>query len=138
MTGAAGDGRVSRRARPVDVSGFVDQVDTALRAFAVDVSYAVSMAHAAVVIDRKRRVWQARKDLRDAEARAHADCRDVGSFECHAASPCGTGDCKFATDELAALVVADCPGDTVRPQRSNPSSYSLEPAVAALARRSAG
>ncbi len=124
--------RRPRRGQPTDLSAFADQVETALRAFGQDVSYAVLMARAAVVIERKRLVWQARKDLRDAEARAHAECADTGTFDCHAEAPCGTGDCKFATTEHSHLAVA-APGTTVRPQRSNPHTYSLEPAVTALA-----
>lgn len=125
-----------RRDRPTDPAVFAAAVDTALAAFGTDVSYAVAMARAAVVIGRKRRVWQARKDLREAEARAHAECAATGPFDCHAESPCGTGDCKFATGEHAALAVT-APGPTVRPQASNRRTYSLEPAVAALADRHA-
>jgi len=129
--------RRTRRGQSADLSAFADQVDAALSAFAEDVYYAVAMARAAVVIDRKRRVWQARKDLREAEARAHHECRDTGEFDCHAESPCGTGDCKFAAGEHANLATT-APGSTIRPQRSNRSTYSLEPAVSALADRRAG
>src|SRR5947207_4145519 len=128
--------RRTRRGQPADLGAFTGQVDAALHAFAEDVCYAVAMARAAVVSDRKRRVWQARKDLRDAETRAHTECRDTGEFDCHAESPCGTGDCKFATGDHAHLAVP-APGRTARPQRSNPTTYSLEPAVAALADRGA-
>ncbi len=124
--------RAPRRARPVDVSAFADQVAAALAAFGTDVSYAVSMARAAVVIDRKRRVWQARKDLRDAEAAAHAECATTEAFDCHAVAPCGTGDCKFATGEHAGLH-APAAGDTARPQRANTGGYSLDAAVNTLA-----
>lgn len=53
--------RGSRRARPVDVSTFAIDVETALAAFRTDVSYAVLMARSAVTIGRKRDLWQARK-----------------------------------------------------------------------------
>jgi hypothetical protein len=51
---------------PVDLATFIPDIDQALGAFAVDVSYAVAMARAAVTIANKRKVWQARRD------RAHA------------------------------------------------------------------
>ncbi len=52
------------RPGPVDVSTFRPQIDQAMAAFQADVSYAVSMARAAVTIVRKREVWQARRDSR--------------------------------------------------------------------------
>ncbi len=128
--------RASRRGQPVDLILFADQVDAALLAFATDVSFAVEMARAAVTIDRKRRTWQARKDLRAAETAAQRECRDTGAFHCHAESACGTGDCKFATGEHAALT-GSAPGTIPRPQPSNVTGYSLEPAVSALAERRA-
>jgi hypothetical protein len=42
-------------------------VEVALTAFGIDVSYAVSMARAAVTITRKRAVWQARREHLDDE-----------------------------------------------------------------------
>lgn len=54
--------RIPRPRGPVDVTRFQSEVDAALEAFAVDVSYAVAMARAAVTITRKRAVWQARRD----------------------------------------------------------------------------
>jgi hypothetical protein len=50
----------SRRTRPVDVASFTTDIDSALRAFATDVSYAVAMARSAVTIGRKRQIWAAR------------------------------------------------------------------------------
>ncbi len=55
-----------RPAAPVDVTPFRPQVDVALSAFASDASYAVQMARAAVVIARKREVWQQRREQREA------------------------------------------------------------------------
>ncbi len=130
----------ARRARggtPVDPDTFAAVVEQALAAFTVDVSYAVAMARAAVVISTKRRVWSARRELREAEARAHAECVATGPFDCHAQSPCGVGDCKFARGEHAAITAPAAPGTTVRPQRGA-GTYSLEPAVTALADRRAG
>lgn len=50
----------------VDVRHFRAILDQAMEAFQSDVSYAVLMARAAVTITRKREVWQARRDARDA------------------------------------------------------------------------
>lgn len=117
--------------RPADLRRFAAHVEAAVVAFREDVSYAVSMARAAVVIDRKRQVWQARKELREAETRARAECARTAAFDCHAMSPCGVGDCKFATGEHAQLDVYTT-GTTTRPQASNTGGYSIEPAVSAL------
>ena len=50
----------------VDVRHFRGVLDQAMDAFQSDVSYAVLMARAAVTITRKREVWQARRDAREA------------------------------------------------------------------------
>lgn len=129
-------GRRPRRpaAPPVDVSSFADQIDQALIAFGQDVGYAVQMARSAVVIARKRQVGAARRELREAEARAHAECAAAAPFDCHAVSACGTGDCKFAEGEHATLTVAASGGVTTRPQRRTAGTrYSLDEAVTALA-----
>ncbi len=55
-----------RTTAPLDVTGFRPQVSDALTAFGSDASYAVAMARAAVVIANKRRVWQQRREQRDA------------------------------------------------------------------------
>lgn len=128
--------RSRRTLQPADPAMFTAHVEAALAAFAADVSYAVNMARAATVIGRKRAVWQARKELRAAEARAHAECRDTEPFDCHAVAACGTGDCKFAVGEHATLTVAASGGAGVRPQATPDGlheTYSLEEAVNALA-----
>jgi len=109
-------------------------VDRALAAFATDVSYAVAMANAAVAIDRKRRVWQARKELRAAETVAHRECEHTEPFTCHAVSACGTGDCKFAHGEHGRLVQAAACGPSRRPQAPY-DTYSIEGAVELLVER---
>lgn len=126
------------RSRHTDVTRFAAEVATAYAAFAQDVSYAVAMANSAVTIERKRGVWQARRDVKEAEAAAHRLCRDARPFTCLATSPCGTGDCKFAAGEMTVLDVAHCPGGTARPQASNPWPYTIEAAVKPLARHRAG
>jgi hypothetical protein len=119
---------------PPDITLFAGDINTALHAFSVDASYAVAMARSAVTITRKRAVWQARKELRDAEARAHTECADTTAFECHATAACGVGDCKFAVGEHATLTVIAAAGASRRPQYPY-QSYSVEQAVAALADR---
>lgn len=109
-------------------------VDRALAAFATDVSYAVAMAGAATAIDRKRRVWQARKELRAAEAAAHTECAGTEAFTCHAVSACGTGDCKFAHGEYGRLVTGARTGPSRRAQAPH-EYYSIEDAVDALVQR---
>lgn len=54
------------RVNPVDVNHFRPMVDQAMEAFQADVSYAVHMARAAVTIVRKREVWQARREAKEA------------------------------------------------------------------------
>jgi hypothetical protein len=59
--------RVRRtRTEAVDTASFRPQIEQAMLAFTADVSYAVSMARAAVTIVRKRELWQARRDARQA------------------------------------------------------------------------
>lgn len=58
--------RVRNRINPVDIHRFRPQIDAAMEAFQSDVSYAVLMARAAVTIVRKREVWQARRESRNA------------------------------------------------------------------------
>jgi hypothetical protein len=59
--------RPRQRLNPVDVSAFTHQIEQAMDAFSNDVSYAVEMARSAVNIVRKREVWQARRDAREAQ-----------------------------------------------------------------------
>lgn len=56
--------RTRKSLTPVDTGKFRVQIEQAMKAFEADVSYAVSMARAAVTIVRKREVWQARRDNR--------------------------------------------------------------------------
>jgi hypothetical protein len=124
---------VTSASEPVDdLTAFQHRIDLAMSAFRHDSAYAVSMARAAVVITNKRRAGRVRKTLRDAELAAHAECLAAGAFDCHAVSPCGVGDCKFATGALAALTVDNQPGLSRRPQLVNTGGYSMQPAVNAL------
>lgn len=124
--------RTVRSRGPVDVDRFAADVSAAIAAFAVDVSYAVAMARAAVTITRKRAVWQARRDALDAEAAAREHCADAEPFTCHTISPCGTGDCKYAGGEMTLLDLDAAHGPGVRPQHRNAGSYNIEAAVLPL------
>ena len=58
--------RARIRVTPVDTAAFRPQIEQAMKAFQQDVSYAVLMARAAVTIARKREIWQARREARQA------------------------------------------------------------------------
>lgn len=104
----------------------------ALRAFQADSAYATSMARTASAILAKRRVWSVRTEVRAAERDARAACADAGVRVCAVRSPCGTGDCPFATAALPTAPVV-VPGPTARPVRfAHWGSYSLEPVVDSL------
>lgn len=62
--------KISRRSSPVDVESFLDEIDAALDAFSSDVSYACLMARSAVTIERKRQLWQVRRELKGVAAPA--------------------------------------------------------------------
>ncbi len=143
--------RVPRQRVPIDTARFATDVETAYLAFGTDASYAAAMARNAVTIQRKRNVWQARRDqvsvfdgagpdwqarrdIRAAEQGARELCEDAEPFRCTTISPCGTGDCKFAAGEMALLDVGDRRGPVERPQPSNRHRYTLEAAVVALTR----
>jgi hypothetical protein len=61
--------RTHRRHQPVDLATFRTEIDAALAAFTEDVSYACSMARSAVMIGRKRDMWQTRKDQRTVDSK---------------------------------------------------------------------
>jgi hypothetical protein len=115
-----------------EVASLSGTVLEAVRAFASDVSYAVSMSRAAVAIEKKREVWRARIELRTAEATARAQCAQAGGFFCVSQSPCGTGACPFASGDLRNLVLPKCSGSTPRPRASLYDDYSIECAVGPL------
>ncbi len=58
------DTTTARRAKSrtdTDVTHLASDVTRALKAFGLDVSYAVQMARAATIIERKRTVWSERR-----------------------------------------------------------------------------
>lgn len=105
----------------------------ALDAFGRDPSYAVAVMTAAVNVRRKRGVWQSRTDLRKAEQEARTRCAEGPDFICNTPTPCGTGTCRFATEEFRRIAEVDSAGSTARPQLlATGGSYSLDGAVAVL------
>ena len=80
------------------------QVERAMSAFVSDYSYTAAMAAAAVAVLRKRHQAGQRALLRAASQAAVSACaRQDGMFQCRAAAPCGTGDCRLARGVLAQL-----------------------------------
>jgi hypothetical protein len=90
-------------------------IEAALAAFTSDHSYAALMAAAAVALLRKRHQTSLRAQLREASSDAVASCARLdGRFQCAAAAPCGTGDCRLARGVLAGLAVPDHPAPFAR------------------------
>ncbi len=58
--------RRGKYTHPVDLHAFGPHIEQAMNAFQQDVTYAVEMARAAITIARKREIWQARRDARQA------------------------------------------------------------------------
>lgn len=121
-----------RRSVEIDTDSFSDLVDEAGRAFGHDVLYAVSMLKAAQTIRRKRDIWQAKKDLREAEKQAVELCSKAGTFVCSNRTPCGTGSCKFASGDLALITIESVNGSVQRPQEWASGSYELSDALEEL------
>jgi hypothetical protein len=119
----------------VDVQPFKKIVDLALVAFGSDFGYAEQMLMSAQGISRKREVWSYRTEARQAEAKAKAQCRERGG-PCNSISPCGFGDCAFATPENAKLVIVSTTGGECResPGALYPQ-YTRETVVASVLAR---
>jgi len=118
-----------RASREVDTSRFESLMEEALRAYGVDESYAVAMARQAITVQNKRRVWQARLELRQAEASARSQCQDSDARFCAVNAPCGTGECPFASAELREIVTDSRAGKTTRPIPALYDQYTIESAV---------
>jgi hypothetical protein len=113
----------------VDVSKYEPLLAEALRAYALDESYAVAVSRQAITVQNKRRVWQARLELRAAEASARQQCVTSDARVCAVGSPCGTGECPFAASEMASLLCEARSGKTTRPIPSAYDHYTIESAV---------
>lgn len=105
-----------RRPPEPDLTPFEPIVQAALRAFALDSSYAVEMATRAVIIIEKRATWDSRKVVRAAEVAARQACSDGEAFVCSNTAPCGVGTlCRYSTGALRKLELPD--GQQLRPNR---------------------
>jgi hypothetical protein len=124
---------VTRRSRSIDTQPFSGVMAEALTAYAQDPAYAVAMTKQASTIQNKRDVWAIRTELRRAEETARTACAASSeSFTCKVTSPCGTGNCRFATGDLRRLDIPATPGRTERPDGRHASPYSIEAAVQPL------
>lgn len=95
-----------RRPPEPDLARFQPIVAAALKAFAVDASYAIDMATRANIVITKRRTWESRKIIRAAEAVARVACSSAASFTCDNPAPCGvTRACRFSSGPLRELVL---------------------------------
>lgn len=103
----------------VDVSPFRPVVDRAELAFAQDFGYAEAMLRAATAIHKKRDVWECRSRLRESERVARVHCIRDGK-DCDSLSPCGFGDCRYATDKNADVVVLSTKGRQYRVPSADP------------------
>jgi hypothetical protein len=118
-----------RRAAEIDTDSFSELVDEAVQAFGEDIIYAVSMLKASATIRRKRVIWRAKKDLREAEKQAVELCSKAGTFVCSNRTPCGTGSgCKFAEGDLTLITTESVKGSSKRPQEWSADSYNIEDA----------
>jgi hypothetical protein len=111
----------------VDVAPYQPLVDRAEHAFGQDFGYAEAMLKAGAAILNKRAVWSLRTELREVEQIARTHCFRDGR-ECEAVSPCGFGDCRYAEDKNAAVVVLSTKGRQQRVPNAAPAfpSYDRE------------
>lgn len=117
-----------------DLAAYVPVVDSALAAFAQDVSYAVGMVRQATTIQSKREVWAIRSELRDAESLARKMCAEDEVVGCASKTPCGVGACRFAQGDLAQ---AHVPEEVLVGGKKKPcggTGFEIDPAVAVLRR----
>lgn len=122
-----------RRSRVIDTEPFSDIMSEALSAYRQDPNYAILMARQATTIANKRRVWQFRLELREAESTAVKACRQAEPFVCETEQPCGTGTCRFAQGDMVLLQVPAVPGKTHRPMPStHEPTCTIETAVRPL------
>lgn len=109
-------------------------IEQAYTAFGSDPSYYMEMARSAVATMERQHAWKLRQDLKSAQDRARAKCKQAaGQFTCRNESPCGTGACRFAEGVLRSVTVAAKEGRVPRPANHVPGTpYSAEPALAQL------
>lgn len=101
----------------IDVSEFKSLVKEAEAAFSKDSTYFESMFTTVFKVKLRHVKASLRKELRIAEFDARKQCVASDIRACYNVSPCGTGRCPFAQNDLARLRVPDQPGKATRPQR---------------------
>lgn len=113
-------------------NALAERVATAESAFASDPSYVIAMAESSSLIRYKRRVWAIRREAKDAEECARAECEETPTAGCTNRSACGFGDCRFARGDRARV---HTPARSSGRERSMPGSpYEIEDAIAELTR----
>jgi hypothetical protein len=138
-SGAAGR-HVTKNAFLATVSGVLEAaraaaVGEALDAFAADERYMAEVAREAVAVRERAHVTAIRSRARLAADRAAGQCNATPGLCCNLATACGTGLCRFADPEFAAVTASAGPGRIPRPSRhSRPGTgFSISAAVAETA-----
>lgn len=135
--------RGGRPAKVIDTSPFEAVMAEALVAYTLDVGLCELMMINAVQIQGKRLAWKIRKELRQADERARAECEAAGPRTCVVTEPCGCGPCPYARGDHADLVgVPSLPAKTSstnrtarpqpRPEHVPGHIYSVEAALLPL------
>jgi hypothetical protein len=104
--------------------------EEALGAFSADHAYAAAIAAAAVGILRHRHTAGLRQRLRESAAVAVTACQERGT--CRLATPCGTGQCVFASGVLRQVTAASETGRMRRPAQHAGRGFSPDDALADL------
>lgn len=110
-------------------------LDDAMLAFSSDHAYAAAIARAAVGIAAKKHTALLRAQLRQAAHQAVSQCDlAAGTFRCDNASPCGTGDCRFAQGDLVFIETSSLKGKQTRPANwpGAGATFSSDDALPAL------
>lgn len=111
----------------------VPQVAAALDAFGRDHSYAAAMAQAAVALLHRRHTATLRRQLRQSAAIAVTACSAPPG--CRLTTPCGTGQCVFASGVLKEITGPSARGRMRRPRGfSGAPGFSPDDALAELER----
>lgn len=107
--------------------------DTAT-AFALDASYSVSIARAAVGILEARHKTELRQRLMSASQAAVRQCDSAaGQFTCSLATACGTGACRFAAAGLGFIGTPASEGRATRPLNHRGGTFDPASALSELA-----
>jgi hypothetical protein len=107
-------------------------VAEALLAFGEDPVYSISMMKVAHNIAYKQVYNTAKIELLEAETKALEICSNTLPFVCDNKSPCGTGKCKFTSEEMSQIDVVCKDGNFDRPQEWSTGKYNLDDALLPL------